>query len=211
MQLTTHSESAIAGRENQDFISAKCHPQDAGIWICVLADGAGGQAGGALAAKIAVESCEKAILNLNLRDLWEKSAWRAILESADVAVEAENEAGITTLIACAICETQICGASVGDSAVIAFSDSQINELSERQRKNPPVGSGGAWPTPFGFSLRKGWQIVLMSDGVWRYLGMESVAQIGRENEPQMAIEKIRAHHARPTGLPDDFSVIWAKI
>lgn len=55
-------------------------------------------------------------------------------------------------------------------------------LTEHQRKNPPVGSGAAYPTAFEARLFPGWKLLVVSDGVWNYVGWEQIAKIAAQNQ-----------------------------
>src|SRR5204863_3743246 len=106
------------------------------------------------------------------------SCWETILQRADATVSATAGAGFTTLAAFALTNKHICGASCGDSAVVLFNAGDLAQfLTSGQRKNPPIGSGGAVGVSFAANLSSPWTVLAMSDGVWKYAGWENVLRI----------------------------------
>ena len=193
---------------NQDRIAVQRHPHDSGLWIWVLADGQGGQAGGERAAQTAVNSCLEWARQTEPRHLKNEKFWLEIVRAADK--KTNQDFGFTTLIALCADETQICGASVGDSMALWVGPHRERELSLRQRKNPPIGSGEAIPVAFSQRWRSGENLVLMSDGVWRYLGIETIAQLCRQHWSESLAMGLRQKQTENNGgiLADDFSLIW---
>ena len=61
--------------------------------------------------------------------------------------------------------------------MICSAGETIQELTSSQRKNPPVGSGGAIFVPFACRLIRPWQVLAMSDGVWKYAGWEAIRDV----------------------------------
>src|SRR5262245_36356149 len=127
-------------RVNEDAVEVRPHPADAGCWLCCLADGQGGQPGGGPAARLACRTALDLALAHDPERLTDPDAWPSLLRQADQAVEADRDAGFTTLIGLAITRGQLTGASCGDSAVLAVSAGKAVEVTSRQWKDPPVGS-----------------------------------------------------------------------
>lgn len=209
MQLFQITEAGHNHR-NEDRLLAQRHPRDSGLWICVLADGQGGQAGGEQAAQSAANSCLKLASEMEPRLLCKEKSWLEILATTDEIVN--QNFGFTTLVALCADENQICGASVGDSMALWIGPNQERELSQKQRKNPPIGSGAAIPIEFSQRWQSGENLVLMSDGVWRYIGANAIAQIGREAPVESLAAVLRQRQIENNGgvLADDFSLIWAE-
>ena len=176
-----------------------------------LADGQGGQAGGARTAQLACRVCLEAASAHQAGILAARpDAWEAILYQADVAVSNDPEAGFTTLIAFALRKDVICGASNGDSGVYAVSAGGSGGiLTERQGKNPPIGSGGAWPVGFAAHLKKPWTVLALSDGVWKHAGWDRVAEAASSLTGQTIIDMLRNQAGlRGSGrLQDDFTLV----
>ena len=124
---------------NEDAVIVRLHPENPQALLCCLADGQGGQVGGAAAARIAVEESMKAASSFLAKDLFDEAAWYSIVSAADEAVCEEDAAGFATLINLCVSEYQLCGASCGDSSALLLSGGREWMLTENQRKNPPVG------------------------------------------------------------------------
>lgn len=150
MQHFVYSE---AGHDhiNEDCAHAQSHPYGKDALICVLADGQGDQFGGGAAARGAVQKCLELAFARASTELWQERTWVEIVRAADVAVEADSDAGFTTLIALCATDAQVCGASCGDGATWLVEADGAAELTAAQRKNPPAGSGGARPIAFAAS------------------------------------------------------------
>lgn len=93
-------------------------------------------------------------------------------------------------------------------AVLLLNNGQEHLLTERQFKNPPVGSSAARPVAFSARLGRVWKLLVISDGVWKYVGWETIGQRTRQKEGQELIASLRQTAAEASGgeLPDDFSV-----
>ena len=71
----------------------------------------------------------------------------------------------------------VAGASSGDSAALLVAGRHATELTAGQRKDPPVGSGVATAVPFAVTARGPWRLLVMSDGVWKYVGWDRVVEV----------------------------------
>jgi len=194
--------------QNEDFIIAKAHPRFPEGYVCLLADGQGGQANGAMAARTACETAWRLAASNPFADLLNPDAWTAILAATDTAVAASG--GYTTLIGFAAGGNFICGASCGDSKVyIKNKTGKIEEITERQRKNPPVGSGEAIFETYLADIANGSRLLVVSDGVWKYCGYEAIQKVFESADYSAAPVELRDATASRSGgkLPDDFSVI----
>jgi PPM family protein phosphatase len=165
------SYSEVGGhRLNEDAFRVQAHPLDENCSLCFVADGQGGRAGGGPAAVLACQvGLEMAIASRPERLLL-PITWSDILRRADSAVTAEATAGFTTIVGLCAYEGWVVGVSSGDSAALLVSGEKSLELTARQQKNPPVGSGGAVAVPFAAGLIEPWRILAMTDGVWKYVG-----------------------------------------
>jgi serine/threonine protein phosphatase PrpC len=208
VQYFIYSEAGY-NHQNEDSVIVSPHPQDDSLLICALADGQGGQMGGAAASKTAVDCCLKLALAQAPKRLFKSSTWYEIVSGADGSVCENSEAGYTTLIALCVNDAKICGVSCGDSAVLLVEENQSRLLTEQQRKNPPVGSNAAFPIAFSAKFRGDDKLLIMSDGVWKFLGIDTIAEIARAQEDQNLIQALRQLALEQNGdkLPDDFSII----
>ena len=104
---------------NEDVFEVWRHPADPDCWLCFLAEGQGGVAGGQQAARLACQAAANAALRLPPVELARPEIWVDILQEADETVAADSQAGFTTLIGLCIAGHALAGASSGDSAVLA--------------------------------------------------------------------------------------------
>jgi hypothetical protein len=201
--------SAGGHLENEDAFLIQAHPAEASSWLCVLADGQGGGPGGAVAAQLACRTAMDAIAASPPRTVANSSAWLTALQQADAAVEADADAGFTTLIGFGIAGGIVAGASCGDSAVHVLCAGKHHTLTAGQRKNPPVGSGAAFFIPFAMRLASPWKILAMSDGVWKYAGWDRIADSMSHRGGQDLIDSLQTGARAPsTGqFMDDFTVV----
>ena len=89
------------------------------------------------------------------------------------------------------------------------------DVSSKQHKNPPVGSGNARFTFFSahVSPLKPWTLLLMTDGVWKFTGTDPVIEAAISSAPApRIIEQLRRAALRNGPLlkrssRDDFTVI----
>ncbi len=140
-----------------------------------------------------------------------QSTWDEIFSAADARVARECS-GFTTLIGLAVAPSFVVGGAVGDSKVYFLEEGgDFNDLSERQRKNPPIGGGCSWTTLFHLAEAKG-SLLVVSDGVWKYAGYENLKDAAKEI-PNAGVEGLRDCVLSRQGgsLPDDFSILGMKI
>lgn len=208
MPYFTHTEAGFNHR-NEDAIAVQQHPRDSSALLCVLADGQGGQAGGEAASRTAVQKCLELAAGYPVKRLLDRSSWYEILGGADEAVSEHPDAGFTTLIGLCVAGSRVCGASCGDSAALLVGGDDYAVLTENQRKNPPIGSSAAFPAAFAADLDPGSKLLIMSDGVWRFVGDDAIAELGRAKRGQELVFALRRLQMEQNGgkLPDDFSMI----
>jgi hypothetical protein len=195
---------------NEDAFAVKRHPNDELLVVGSLADGQGGRAGGAQASQRACATVIDHALRLAPKQLVQPGTWLGLVQQADHAVEADTEAGLTTLIGCCIGQDTVIGASNGDSAALTIDrDGAIAALTRGQQKNPPIGSGFAAVTPFGGRLRAPWVFMAMSDGVWKYCGWEAIKTHGKRLRGADLIDALQQAARLPAsrGLQDDFTLV----
>jgi len=207
LHYLVHSEPGD-GHANEDLVTVRPHPGNADVLLCCLADGQGGQSGGASAARVAVEESLRAASSFPADELREEALWHAIVGAADEAVCEDAAAGYCSLVSLCISAEGIWGASCGDSGALLLSGGRDILLTDAQRKNPPVGSSAARPTAFSARLAPGWRLLVVSDGVWKYVGWESIAQIAARGHGPDLIAALRRAALESNGgrLQDDFSV-----
>jgi len=201
--ICTYSFSTAGGHPvNEDAFVLRPYPGDEEHWLLTLADGQGGQRGGARAAQLACRvASEQAGHNL--------SDWVEMLTAADAMVAADADAGFTTLIGLSVEGSALTGASCGDSAVLAVCGlSQFHILTTRQFKNPPVGSGEVSFVPFAMKLVHPWKVLAMTDGVWKYAGWERIRALAAEFCGEELLSQLQSAARLHSGqFPDDFTVV----
>lgn len=206
MIVVTSFSEAGGHPENEDVFVVRHHPADPEYRLCFLADGQGGRAGGKLAAEIACRVGAEAAIARKPKDLTKPQTWPKILTQADVAVGADSDAGFTTLIGLCLVGTAL----IGDSAVMAsMGGKRPVDLTVNQIKNPPVGSGMARFVPFSTSLISPWTVLVMSDGVWKYVNWERITEAISNRRGPLLVEALQAEarRGRSGQFPDDFTVI----
>ena len=150
----------------------------------------------------------KAASSFPAKELFDEASWYAVVSAADAAVCEDGAAGFTTLVSLCVSEQTVCGASCGDSGAILLQGGRMTLLTESQRKNPPVGSSAAHPVAFSARLKPNWKLLVMSDGVWKYVGWENIARMAaaQGGEPLLASLRQAALDANGGKMDDDFSV-----
>jgi PPM family protein phosphatase len=210
IQVYSHTEAG-GHAHNEDAFEVKAHPSDPSCLLCALADGQGGQAGGARAAQLACRFCIEGASAYRPAELaMQPEVWRAVLQGADHAVATDAEAGFTTLIAFAIQKDAVCGASNGDSGLLALGAGKPGAiLTGRQHKDPPIGCGGAQPVGFSARLAIPWTVLILSDGAWKYAGWDRVAQAASQLSGKDLIDSLRKLAGLPRSgrLQDDFTLV----
>lgn len=101
-------------------------------------------------------------------------------------------------------------ASSGDSAAIVLvGGNDHHRLTDNQIKNPPVGSGVAEFVPFASRLIAPWLVLLMSDGVWKYAGWDTIVSVITQHDGQTMIDSLQDSARLPGSgeFQDDFTVV----
>jgi len=174
--------------------------------IVVVADGAGGLAGGARAAELLVELVGEAVASPALDPLRD-STWVDVLANADQVLEADPDAGETTAVVVALSEEFVLGASCGDSgAWFVHADATVEDLTAGQWRRLRVGSGRAWPLSFLSPTRTG-TLLVGTDGLFNYARRESIAAVALGGDLEVAagalVDLVRLPRG---GLQDDVGV-----
>ena len=210
LNIESYTERGGDHSLNEDFFLRHRVRGEGERYLCFLADGQGGRPDGAIAAKTACEAGLEAALNRSWNDLKLGSTWDDIFETADQTVRKTCD-GCTTLVGVAIDRFSITGASIGDSKVYFHDgESTFFELTNRQRKNPPVGGGCRSATPFCVPDFNG-TILVATDGVWKYSGFEVLRDAACCGEIATISQSLREAVTSGSNrkLPDDFTVLVA--
>ena len=188
-----HSQDRVHFRETLDG------------FLALLADGAGGVAGGAAAA-------EKFIEHFDSLQTLEKTTLCREFAALDSSLHHDPITGDTTGIVAVAREGRIFGASVGDSqAWFLPTQGEPTELTARQARKPLLGSGEAWAVPFSYPLEPG-TLLLCSDGLHKYADHQRILARIREQRPEDLTTDLANLARMPSGgLQDDLSVIVVRI
>ncbi len=193
--------SSRKNQNNEDRVHVRERDDDL---VVVVADGAGGLAGGTTAADAVVEAVRVAVDDSEI-DVYDTFSWNNILIAVDRKLAA-TFAGETTAIVLVVSSAGVFGASVGDSQAWIVSADGIDDLTEGQNKKR-LGSGRAAPMTF-FRPRLDGVLVVGTDGLFNYTTAEQIAQVVRGHEPREAVEQLRALVQLPSGnFSDDVGVV----
>ena len=208
--VSVHSFSEVGGHlHNEDAFAVQSHPSNGELIFCCVADGQGGRSGGGRAARLACRIATELVVNLSPARLMDPLTWTDVLRRIDEAVEADDAAGFTTFVGLCWCDNRLVGASSGDSAALLLCEGEAIELTRGQRKNPPVGSGAASAVTFEAVVDRSARVLVLTDGVWKYVGWNRVIETARGERGDALIAALQV----PARLPgsgkfqDDFTVI----
>jgi serine/threonine protein phosphatase PrpC len=173
----------------------------AGGHVLVVADGAGGIAGGADAAQFVIDT-------LRGLDPTRTHDWAEVLRQIDSRLSSGPRPGETTAVVAFVTGDQIVGASVGDSGGWMLAGIWLN-LLEDQRRKPLLGTGRAVPVGFGpFPL--GERVLLGSDGLFKYVSAERIGELASHPSLERAASDLVRAARLPSGaLQDDIAVVIA--
>jgi serine/threonine protein phosphatase PrpC len=178
-----------------------------GSLIVVVADGAGGQPGGAAAAQGVVQRMGAAAAER----LERPADWVALLRAADDALVGDPAAGETTAVALSLSPRGTAGASVGDSAAWIIEDAGCRDLTERQQRKPCVGSGMAAPIPFNSGPLQG-TLLVATDGLLKHADPDRIYSIARQTDLEAAAGELVELVRLPSGeLWDDVAVVLCRV
>ncbi|MEZ6185836.1 MAG: SpoIIE family protein phosphatase [Planctomycetota bacterium] len=174
-----------------------------GTLVLILADGAGGRAGGTEAADGVIRQVREAASDLVLGRVDPV----ALLTRIDRELARDSRVGEATAVLALLDGGEVRGASVGDSGAWLVSEQGVVDLTDRQVRKPLVGSGAAVPVGFAGALEER-RLLLASDGLLKYAGrgkLQAAALSGPlEHASRTLIEAVRLPSG---GLPDDVAVI----
>ena len=199
---------ASADHQNEDAVRVIEATQSPGCWLGAVTDGQGGCPGGAKAAQLACETVIEAANESPSGFPVDPSFWRALFARVDHAVQADFDAGLTSLVAFCVKDGQVYGASCGDSAAyLCLARDYVKNLTSGQDKNPQIGSGMTSSAYFISPTVKPWSLLVMTDGVWKYVGWDRIEEmLKRVWGEELKNELVAAGRLPGSGkYPDDFS------
>ena len=187
------------GKKSQDRVEVF---ENDGAVVVVLADGAGGMAGGELAAAMVVDA---------FRDAPASSVVGVLLE-LDRSVLKARGAGETTAIVVAVLGDALWGASVGDSEAWLLSmdplgDECLNEELTCGQSRRRIGTGAALAQPFASSAGKSRRLLIGSDGLFKYASWAAIHRaVCLEPLDQAADALVECVRLPSGGFRDDVSI-----
>ena len=196
MDIAIRLEAARTARQDR----AAAFPFAAGH-LLVVADGAGGVAGGAEAARPVIDT-------LRGLDPVRPHDWAEVLRQIDLSLSSAARSGETTAVVASVNDDEIVGASVGDSGGWMLAGIWLNLLKDQRRK-PLLGTGSAVPIGCG-PFPRGERVLLGSDGLFKYVGADRIGELAREPSLERAAsELVDAARLPAGGLQDDIAVVIA--
>jgi len=167
--------------------------------LLVLADGAGGTSGGAAAADAVLAGALSFFPN-------SASDCVRFLQDLDQKL---TTIGQSTAVLVVLTESEIFGASVGDSSSWLVGAADATDLTQHQRAKPLLGSGLAVPVGFGPLPFVG-RVLLGSDGLFKYVSHDRIAALARSSPfADAATVLVDAARLRSGALQDDIAVVVA--
>lgn len=186
---------ANAGRSGDDRVLARRTPT--GLILCV-ADGAGGMAGGSIAAQMVVHH----IASISHPD---DADWASVLTRLDEVIASSRDAGQTTAVVAVVRGNRVIGASVGDSGALLFSPTDTLDLTAAQSRKPLLGSGKSRPMLFFADLAG--RLLLATDGLLKYVDGSRIRELALGFEPERALAELVASARLSNGaLQDDVAL-----
>ena len=188
----------VAGSADEDRVS--CVETPDGLTI-VLADGAGGIAGGRQAAEFTT--------NRKLANLSSKEDCEDHLRQLDTDLLKSTTAGEAACSMLVLRKNQFFGASVGDCGVWALTSEAIFDLTKNQIRKPLLGSGQAKPVGFGPHFLND-PVVIASDGLLKYAARSAYDEIrlrrfsSIEDSADALVDAVRLESG---ALQDDLSFV----
>jgi serine/threonine protein phosphatase PrpC len=172
--------------------------------LAIVADGAGGMGGGAVAAEMA---CSLIAQSMRTTIAGTRELWARCLFDVDQALVRQGSGGQCTAVVVEISENRVSGASIGDSGAWLLTGKAIVDLTENQHRKPLLGSDEALPMGFGpveFSGR----LLLATDGLFKYAVRHNIAQRAMASSVNNAVDRLVTGVRLPSGaLQDDVGII----
>jgi serine/threonine protein phosphatase PrpC len=172
--------------------------------LAIVADGAGGMGGGAVAAEMACSLSAQIMRTMSPRT---QDGWEQCLVDVDRALVRSGSGGQCTVVIAEIAKNQIAGVSVGDSGAWLLTARETLDLTELQHRKPLLGSGEASPVRFGpvhFSGR----LLLATDGLFKYANRRHIEECAMALTVDAAVERLIAGLRLRSGtLQDDVAII----
>ena len=199
----THRQVAATG--GQDRFALLCNEHR---FLFILADGAGGTVGGALAATLV---CDLALRHAEEPGLVD---WSQVLQEIDETLGAHPEAGWSTGVIVEVYDGEVRGASVGDSAAWLLSGGGVENLTQYQRRKPMLGTQQSLPVYFGPYDASDRILLMGSDGLFGCAKQTSIERCLHMHATNLegCANALAELATLPSGeFSDDFTLLLAKF
>jgi serine/threonine protein phosphatase PrpC len=193
------------GSRGQDRVDVVEHSRGT---VIVVADGAGGTAGGAEAAEAVVD-----VVRLHadgLTDIRPATQWVSLLMRIDRDLSASIDGGQTTAVIVALSDDGLAGASVGDSSAWIIHDSGYADVTACQVRKPLLGSGMATVVPFELNQVLAGTLLVASDGLIKYAPAGRICETARGDLREAAARLIDLVRLRSGALQDDVAMVLGR-
>jgi serine/threonine protein phosphatase PrpC len=197
-----HARALASDRRNSEDRAEAFERGD--TLVVVVADGAGGIRGGALASDALVETAKAVAQNVTL-DVHDVTLWTTLFRELDATL-ASKMAGETTGVIVVVGPNGVTGVSAGDSEAWVIDADRVDDLTADQMR-ARLGSGRASPTSFERPALDG-VLVVGSDGLFKYASPERIAAAVRAGDVARASQRLTALVKLASGgLQDDLGVV----
>lgn len=146
--------------------------------IVVLADGAGGIRGGAVASQLLIEDVRSAVADSAFA-IDDVCAWGDLFQASDRALTAKHS-GETSAVVIALGSRGVVGVSAGDCEAWVVSLALVDDLTSGQHTKSRLGTGRAVPVTFQRATLDG-VLLVGTDGLFKYASKGVIAHIVRAN------------------------------
>jgi serine/threonine protein phosphatase PrpC len=198
----TRIEDARRGRGEDRIATVRL----ASSSVFVVADGAGGVAGGAAAAdvlcKAVVEQCGRGRV----------ADWSEWLAQLDRSMAASRTTGLAAAVVAEVADGGVVtGASVGDCEAWAFAGGAPIDLTSGQVRKPLLGEGRALPVAFEARIGLG-TLLMATDGLWKYMSRDRIAKAATLRPLDAATTAlINGVRLKSGDLQDDIAVLICEV
>jgi serine/threonine protein phosphatase PrpC len=193
--VATRIEEARRGR-GEDRIAVVEVP---GRTIVVVADGAGGVAGGVAAADAVCGAIGG-----------DGNDWAAWLAARDAALAARSTGQAAAVVLSVSEDGAVTGASVGDCEAWVFGRGEAVDLTAGQVRKPLLGDGAAMPVPFAGWLAGG-TLIVASDGLWKYVAHARIAEAAAMHPLESVADTlVNGVRLRNGALQDDVAIVLVR-
>lgn len=179
-----------------------------GAVMLVVADGAGGQAGGASAAQFIVDRAAERFREPG--EVVDPVLWAAWMRDLDRSIQTDRSLGESTAVVCVVEEEFVGGISVGDSEAIMVGPNAVVDLTRGQKRKPLVGSARVEPHAF-FVRRTTGTVLLGTDGLFKYARQDRIIEVVRRAPFRGLLDELVAAVRLPSGsLQDDVGMVASR-